>query len=464
MSPYTAIEQSVPFRASPGSFGTKDVGIRTQIVPVSKPPSTSLPPQKVIRALNTSRSQGPKELPFKEGDFLYVLRDVDNPGGWYEAHNPVSGAQGLVPKDMFEEFNKNSVSVARHPSTYCLLTYLFHSLPAPQQLQVEPMSPKSTMKTQQVFYAIVLHNFFAECSDELDAKHGNAITVVAQSNREWFVAKPIGRLGRAGLIPVSFVEICDPSTGKAITNVDEFFDCGDLPKVEDWVPNTLFLSQYSPAAPLEPAVDEQRPSPHDQPYSDASIPPPNTLPDDILLSANVVSFHFEMNEYWFRVDAIFQPYAPSPRQALPPAKSLVLFRAYNNFYDFQVSLLDTFPKEAGRQPPNPRKLPYMLGPAQDVDDTLTAVRRNELNEYVRSLCELRNAGAKYILEHQVVREFLALKPGDVEKAIPPRVQEVDALFGRSQSQYDEVQDSLGKLMMDEHQSGRSDSVTSPIKN
>lgn len=438
--------------------------------------------------MDTYRPQAPQELPFKKGDFFYVLRDVDNGGAWYEAHNPVSGARGLVPKDKFEEFNKNTASLRN-------LSGPGQPQQPPQQSQFESMSmpPKSPMKTQ-VFYAIVLHDFFAERADELDAKRGDAITVVAQSNREWFVAKPIGRLGRPGLIPVSFVEIHDPSTGKAIPDVNALMDRGDLPKVEDWkramfnykqnsialgvidapaaaprdsVSNSPYLPQHSPAAPLDLRMS-QGPSPLEQAHPSPPAPElPEPLPEGILLSASVVSFHFEMEEYWFRVDGIFQPYAPSPGEALPPAKSLILFRVYNDFYDFQVSLLDTFPREAGRQPPNPRMLPYMPGPAEEVDDTLTATRRSELNDYVNSLCELNNAGAKYILEHQVVREFLALKPGDVENPIPPRVQEIDALSGRGQStysQYDdrldqygnEVQDSLGRLRVDDHHSDGSD--------
>lgn len=35
----------------------------------------------------------------------------------------------------------------------------------------------------------------------------------AQSNQEWFVAKPIGRLGGPGLIPVSYVLILNMATG-----------------------------------------------------------------------------------------------------------------------------------------------------------------------------------------------------------------------------------------------------------
>src|SRR6266436_7757210 len=84
----------------------------------------------------------------------------------------------------------------------------------------------ATIKTQ-AFYAVVLHDFVAERPDELDAKAGDSISVVAQSNREWFVAKPIGRLGKPGLIPVTFVEIHDPATGNAIPDVEGLMDRGE---------------------------------------------------------------------------------------------------------------------------------------------------------------------------------------------------------------------------------------------
>lgn len=93
--------------------GNKD-SIRNQIstpIPlpnVSKPPSAILPPQKVIKALSPYRPTAPQELSFKKGDFFYVIRDLED-GMYYEAHNPVSGARGLVPKAMFEEFNKNPI-------------------------------------------------------------------------------------------------------------------------------------------------------------------------------------------------------------------------------------------------------------------------------------------------------------------------------------------------------------------
>lgn len=83
-------------------------------------------------------------------------------------------------------------------------------------------------------YGVVMFNFEAERADELDAKQGEAIIVIAQSNPEWFVAKPIGRLGGPGLIPVSFVELRDMATDKAIPNPAEAIRKAGVPKVEEW--------------------------------------------------------------------------------------------------------------------------------------------------------------------------------------------------------------------------------------
>jgi bud emergence protein 1 len=83
-------------------------------------------------------------------------------------------------------------------------------------------------------YGIVMYDFQAERADELEAKAGEAIIVIAQSNPEWFVAKPIGRLGGPGLIPVSFVEIRDMSTDTAVVNPQDAVRRAGVPKVEEW--------------------------------------------------------------------------------------------------------------------------------------------------------------------------------------------------------------------------------------
>ncbi|KAF8631290.1 hypothetical protein AX15_002611 [Amanita polypyramis BW_CC] len=435
---------------------------------VSKPPSSILPPSKVIRAASAYKPQAPQELPFQKGDFFYVLND--DGGQWYEAHNPVTGSRGLVPRHLFEEFNKTATP-ARSSTA---------GVPSPQlkamngsflKTPTMPQGPKT-----HVYYAIVQHDFVPERQDELDARRGDAITVVAQSNREWFVAKPIGKLGRPGLIPVSFVQIHDPMTGKPVVDVEQLIDSGELPNVEDWKHAMITYKQNSislgvidsptpastaPNSPCLPEPSVQGPTPtipgHPSEGSFTAVQA-EILPDGILLSANVVSFHHEMDEYWFRVDAIFQPYGRSDEN-LPPAKHLILFRAYNDFYDFQVGLLDAFLREAGRQPPHPRVLPYMPGPSDEVNDTLTASRREELDDYICNLCDLNRAGYRYILEHSVIRQFLALKPGDVENDIKSREDELETLPPTGRQKYDyegELQDRFNQLKVQHNSVEKSD--------
>ena len=83
-------------------------------------------------------------------------------------------------------------------------------------------------------YGIVMYDFKAERPDELEAKEGEAIIVIAQSNPEWFVAKPITRLGGPGLIPASFIEIRDMATGQAVPDAQEAVQRAGVPKVEEW--------------------------------------------------------------------------------------------------------------------------------------------------------------------------------------------------------------------------------------
>jgi bud emergence protein 1 len=199
------------------------------------------------------------------------------------------------------------------------------------------------------------------------------------------------------------------------------------------------MSPKLPAAPPPPLpaafIPEPEPEPEPQPqqYDDdrdqgeyAQPQDQAVLPDGILVSANVVSFHFEMEEFWFRVHALFQPYDPSGGSNLPPARQLVLFRAYNDFYDFQVELLDAFPKEGGREPGFERVLPYMPGPAENVNHKITASRQVELDDYLNKLANLRKSDAAYVIEHELVRAFLAPKPGDVETEVEPVPDELYA--------------------------------------
>ena len=83
-------------------------------------------------------------------------------------------------------------------------------------------------------YGIVQYDFKPERQDELEAKAGEEIIVIAQSSLEWIVAKPIGRLGGAGVIPVSFIELRDMATGRAVADPQKAMRRAGVPKVEEW--------------------------------------------------------------------------------------------------------------------------------------------------------------------------------------------------------------------------------------
>ncbi|WVR03491.1 hypothetical protein IAU60_000482 [Kwoniella sp. DSM 27419] len=422
--------------------------------PLGRPSEKVAPPQKVIKALESHRSTNPQELSYTKGDFWYVTGERD---AWYEALNPLTGSRGLVPKADFEEFIKGG----RHPSGQKSVDHGRPYTPSQGHMSStsDPRSPSDSVaspsvssepkRQKQPVYAIVQYDFHAERPDELDAKKGEPIVVIAQSNHEWFVAKPIGRLGGPGLIPVAFVEIRDPSTGRPIEMLPN-----TIPAVEEWKKATaeykaaaiplgrldippgqaVVNSPYAPsnnnsASSLPRAASSSSVSQQQQANGRSSAPPSEalyrpevdpTLPPGDVIELGIPSFHSESGSFWFRLNAKFIPDEPSA-----PAYNLALYRSYEDFYDFQISLLDTFPYEAGRSRPGEedrsppeRILPYMPGPVEgEVDRSTTEYRMEELDAYVQALVDLRTR-AGYIMRHELVRTFLAAKYGDYCDSMP----------------------------------------------
>ncbi|CAE7128102.1 unnamed protein product [Rhizoctonia solani] len=447
-----------------------------QLPSLGKPVPATAPPQKVIRAARPYRSNGPQELSFAKGDFFHVFRDM---GDWYEAHNPMTGSRGLVPRAYFDEFSNGGgqpsrLSAGSAPMAGPISPPLTGAVPIGRA----PPGP-SRLRT---FYAIVQYDFTAERPDELDARAGEPLTVVAQSNREWFVAKPIGRLGGAGLIPAAFVEIRDPSTGKPIEDVDKLIERGDLPRVEEWKRRTSEYKASSiplgvlddPVPPVPGGISDQSTPPALDPSSGASSLEDESrksqqimmLPPGEVVSASVPSFHFENKEYWFRINARYAPYPPHDRAPTPPERDLVLYRVYDDFYEFQINLLDALPIEAGRQtpdgtpipapepsqPPPDRLLPYMPGPLNYVDDSITTIRCKELDEYVANLCDLANRGGAHVLAHYLVRKFFSPRPGDImdEMPIEPGQALAAGSDGRTATQRPDISDQFSQMDVRTH--------------
>lgn len=275
-------------------------------------------------------------------------------------------------------------------------------------------------KSGAMVYGIVQYDFQAERPDELDAKQGEAIIVIAQSNPEWFVAKPIGRLGGPGLIPVSFIEIKDMATGEAVKDPYEAVRKAGVPKVEEWKKlaaeyknGSITLGKIDAiagngTAQMQNSFERMSVSGQQPPTNGASHggqPPQNGGPRTLQsllapVSASVPRYCFEDDRYWFIIECV-----------LEDGSHWELSRYYQNFYDFQIRLLQAFPNEAGNGESGAQRiLPYMPGPVTYVTDHISNMRRESLDDYVKRLLNL----PAYISRSDIVKELFAPRDGDFE--------------------------------------------------
>lgn len=211
---------------------------------------------QVIRALYDYEAQSSQELSFSRGDFFHVI-GRENDTDWYEACNPaLPDARGLVPVAFFQALGRterdsaqsdtsrggappvvapatkspdNDSGYGEGPGSAAVPT-----TPALSQRSSKSVGSKGGSGGHAMVYGVVMYDFQAERPDELEAREGDAIIVIAQSNPEWFVAKPIGRLGGPGLIPVSFVEIRDMATNQPVQDPVSHVRRAGIPRVEEW--------------------------------------------------------------------------------------------------------------------------------------------------------------------------------------------------------------------------------------
>lgn len=196
----------------------------------------------MIRALYDYEAQSSQELSFSKGDFFHVIGRENDPD-WYEACNPaLPDARGLVPVAFFQALGRTERDSAqsdngRPPTAKSPDHDSGYSENAPHPITTAvPINHRSTKSTDidNKIFAIVMYDFEAQRADELGATKGEQIIIIAQSTPEWFVAKPIARLGGPGLIPVSYVEIRFVKTREVVPNALEAVRRAGVPSVEEW--------------------------------------------------------------------------------------------------------------------------------------------------------------------------------------------------------------------------------------
>lgn len=406
------------------------------------------PPKKVIRALYDYSAQSKLELRFRKGDFFWVI-GMEDDTDWYEACNPSTGARGLVPVPYFEILGKQTTTPtppgsARGPSSALSPTArsggsgpsgasMTRYDSVDSRTSNKSSGSSSTTRTKMSMYGIVQYDFKAERPDELSAQAGEAIIVIAQANYEWFVAKPIGRLGGPGLIPVSFCQIRDMQTGQAMTQeevLDLLINTDRVPKVEEWKRraseyknSSISLGKFDDLEGTGPAASHSRSNssmmrtassstadtmsdsrqPHAKTTSTAAsttITSSSAAPRVHVMSVSIPDFDYDDGQYWFHVKA-----------TLSNGVHLALCRFYEDFYDFQIAILEEFPAEAGRTG-QVRTLPFMPGPLAYVDDSISQQRCTDLDAYLKRLISLQ----PHISQGSLVNSFFAPRHGDVESS------------------------------------------------
>ncbi|KAJ2907304.1 bud emergence protein 1 [Zalerion maritima] len=444
--------------------GEKDNSKQAHVSIAPKTAVAIVPPKKVIRALYDYEARSSQELSFSRGDFFHVI-GRENDTDWYEACNPaLPDARGLVPVAFFQALGRTErdsaegaptprLKSAEHDSGYADAAGAPSSSPTLNSPNSQRNS-KSPQKQGAKVYGVVMYDFKAERADELEANAGEAIIVIAQSNPEWFVAKPIGRLGGPGLIPVSFVEIRDMSTGGAVQNAQDAVRKAGVPKVEEWKKmaaeyknSSITLGKFEAGGPpgaqsLEGNMDRlslqqqssrtsqqqsghfqppaqqqqqqqqpqmqqqpsmQQPQQQQQQHQQQVQPSPYASKSSSQLyspiSACIPRYCFAEDKYWFVIEA-----------QLEDGRHWELSRYYEDFYDFQIALLTDFPAEAGNTGTQKRTLPYMPGPVNYVTDAITEGRLYNLDAYVKNLL----AQPPYISKSNLVRQFFAPREGDYE--------------------------------------------------
>ena len=332
-----------------------------------------LSPKKAIKALYDYTPQGPGELKFNAGDFFHVIEESD--GDWWKATNPITNQTGMVPITYFEVFNKT------HPKT-----------DSPASNSSSASHSQNNRNSQQTLYAVVLYEFKAEKSDELDIFPGENLIICAHHDYEWYIAKPINRLGGPGLVPVSYVKIVDlmnqhpliSSLSADDDNVAKIIDHFKIPTVEQWKYQTA--KYQASTIPLGSITSNTQQNNGSQPLSansqyfdkSSSSNRSSLLYANVhVLDAGVESYQLDHGRYIYLISA-----------KLSNGKSRHLYRYYQDFYDLQVKLLELFPYEAGKIENSRRIIPSIPGPLINVNDSISRLRRSKLDSYLRELVAL----------------------------------------------------------------------------
>ncbi|XP_041283763.1 sorbin and SH3 domain-containing protein 2 isoform X14 [Onychostruthus taczanowskii] len=168
---------------SPGSYSSAftDVGRCTPRERRGTADKEKLP----ARAVYDFKAQTSKELSFKKGDTVYILRKIDQ--NWYEGEH--HGRVGIFPISYVEK------------------------LSPPEKAQ--PARPPPPAQIGEIGEAIAKYNFSADTNVELSLRKGDRVILLKRVDQNWYEGKIPGT-NKQGIFPVSYVEVIKKNPSKGV--------------------------------------------------------------------------------------------------------------------------------------------------------------------------------------------------------------------------------------------------------
>uniref|UniRef100_A0AAY4BFT6 Osteoclast-stimulating factor 1 n=1 Tax=Denticeps clupeoides TaxID=299321 RepID=A0AAY4BFT6_9TELE len=146
--------------------------------------SSLLHQKQPARAIYDFKAQTAKELSFKKGDAVNIIRQIDS--NWYEGEH--RGRVGIFPISYVEK------------------------MPAVEKQQ--PARPPPPAQVREVGEAVARYNFNADTNVELSLRKGDRVVLLRQVDQNWYEGKIPGT-NRQGIFPVSYVDFVKRSPSRS---------------------------------------------------------------------------------------------------------------------------------------------------------------------------------------------------------------------------------------------------------
>uniref|UniRef100_A0A3B1IP62 Osteoclast-stimulating factor 1 n=1 Tax=Astyanax mexicanus TaxID=7994 RepID=A0A3B1IP62_ASTMX len=149
--------------------------------------STPDPERQSARAIYDFKAQTSKELSFKKGDAINIIRQIDS--NWYEGEH--RGRIGIFPISYVEK------------------------VASPERKQ--PARPPPPAQVREMGEAVARYNFNADTNVELSLRKGERVILLRKVDQNWFEGRIPGS-SKQGIFPVSYVDVIKGSPSKSPTH------------------------------------------------------------------------------------------------------------------------------------------------------------------------------------------------------------------------------------------------------